>query len=173
MVISDKKQKGDFMKLFLEDSVAGITDNMEVTPHWLGTLIIAMFVVVVIAIFMFMARDFIMQIFSRKVTATATLISKFKEEYVDKKMYVGNGAVQDGLAEKGIIYYFILELENGKRVTFPVSKDVYDISVEGTEGVLTYKYKTMISFDARTEGTRIRKDTEVLDKYFVSFQDKL
>lgn len=88
-------------------------------------------------------------------------------------MYAGAGAIQEGLAEKGIAYYFTMNLDTGKIVTFPVSKDMYDVYAEGTKGILTYKYKTLMSFEAETEGTKVRKDISDLEGYFVSMQDKL
>lgn len=161
------------MTAFTQIGAVGTTNNFEVAPHWLGVLILTVFAVVVIAIFVFMAKDFIMQVLSKKITTTATLASKFQEEYVNKQMYAGAGAVQEGLAEKGITYYFTMKLDNGKIVTFPVSKDMYDVYAEGTKGIVIYKYKTLIAFEAETEGTKVRKDTGELNRYFVSFQDRL
>ena len=40
-------------------------------------------------------------------------------------------------------------------------------------GILTYKYKTLMSFEAETEGTKVRKDISDVEGYFVSMQDKL
>ena len=142
------------MTTFTQIGAVGTTDNFEVAPHWLGVLILTVFAVVVIAIFIFMAKDFIMQVLSKRITTTATLASKFQEEYVNKRMYAGTGAIQEGLAEKGIAYYFTMNLDTGKIVTFPVSKDMYDVYAEGTKGILTYKYKTLMSFEAETEGTK-------------------
>ena len=144
------------MTTFTQIGAVGTTDNLEVAPHWLGVLILTVFAVVVIAIFIFMAKDFIMQVLSKRITTTATLASKFQEEYVNKRMYAGTGAIQEGLAEKGI-----------------ASKDMYDVYAEGTKGILTYKYKTLMSFEAETEGTKVRKDISDLEGYFVSMQDKL
>ena len=161
------------MTTFTQIGAVGTTDNLEVAPHWLGVLILTVFAVVVIAIFIFMAKDFIMQVLSKRITTTATLASKFQEEYVNKRMYAGTGAIREGLAEKGIAYYFTMNLDTGKIVTFPVSKDMYDVYAEGTNGILTYKYKTLMSFEAETEGTKVRKDISDLEGYFVSMQDKL
>ena len=88
------------MTTFTQIGAVGTTDNFEVAPHWLGVLILTVFAVVVIAIFIFMAKDFIMQVLSKRITTTATLASKFQEEYVNKRMYAGAGAIQEGLAEK-------------------------------------------------------------------------
>ena len=129
------------MTTFTQIGAVGTTDNLEVAPHWLGVLILTVFAVVVIAIFIFMAKDFIMQVLSKRITTTATLASKFQEEYVNKRMYAGTGAIQEGLAEKGIAYYFTMNLDTGKIVTFPVSKDMYEVYAGGTKGILTYKYK--------------------------------
>ena len=153
------------MTTFTQIGAVGTTDNLEIAPHWLGVLILTVFAVVVIAIFIFMAKDFIMQVLSKRITTTATL--------VNKRMYAGTGAIQEGLAEKGIAYYFTMNLDTGKIVTFPVSKDMYDVYAEGTKGILTYKYKTLMSFEAETEGTKVRKDISDLEGYFVSMQDKL
>ena len=88
------------MTTFTQIGAVGTTDNLEIAPHWLGVLILTVFAVVVIAIFIFMAKDFIMQVLSKRITTTATLASKFQEEYVNKRMYAGTGAIQEGLAEK-------------------------------------------------------------------------
>ena len=69
------------MTTFTQIGAVGTTDNLEVAPHWLGVLILTVFAVVVIAIFIFMAKDFIMQVLSKRITTTATLASKFQEEY--------------------------------------------------------------------------------------------
>ena len=50
-----------FMTTFTQIGAVGTTDNLEVAPHWLGVLILTVFAVVVIAIFIFMAKDFIMR----------------------------------------------------------------------------------------------------------------
>ena len=68
------------MTTFTQIGAVGTTDNFEVAPHWLGVLILTVFAVVVIAIFIFMAKDFIMQVLSKRITTTATLASKFQEE---------------------------------------------------------------------------------------------
>ena len=77
------------MTTFTQIGAVGTTDNLEIAPHWLGVLILTVFAVVVIAIFIFMAKDFIMQVLSKRITTTATLASKFQEEYVNKRMYAG------------------------------------------------------------------------------------
>ena len=103
------------MTTFTQIGAVGTTDNLEVAPHWLGVFNTNLYLtVVVIAIFIFMAKDFIMQVLSKRITTTATLASKFQEEYVNKRMYAGTGAIQEGLAEKGIAYYFTMNLDTGK-----------------------------------------------------------
>jgi len=129
-------------------------------------------VVLAIALF-FMAKDAIMRMFSKEVKTEATLVSKFVDDYVDKKMYATSNGVEGGVAEKGKTYYETFEMADGKRITFAVSKDRYDVALEGASGVLVFKYRDLISFKAETEGTKDRPDTTEAGNYFVSLKDKM
>ena len=52
----------------------------------------------------------------------------------------------------------IFEDSKGRDIGLNVTKDVYDVAVEGVEGTLVYKGKRYISFDGITQGTVLRDD---------------
>lgn len=132
----------------------------EMFPLWLQIVVYILLIAIALWIFKNAIKDLFVALFSKKVSVKATLKVKQAQQYVNKKMYItqGGGGVAGGIAEKGIEYTLIFEDSKGRDIGLNVTKDVYDVAVEGVEGTLVYKGKRYISFDGITQGTFLRDD---------------
>lgn len=111
-------------------------------------------------------KDFIKNLFSKRVVIEARLVSKTAVPFVSQRVYAyGNRAeVETGLTEKGCVYKFFFEMEGEKKyASFEVAKNLFDVAVEGEKGMLDYKGTKFFSFDGRTEGTVARPEGNLND----------
>lgn len=139
----------------MDAAPGGTAAQSDLFPIWVQVLVGILILAVVVIVLYWFFGDLFRALLSKKRTVEATLDSKLSEEYVSQTMYVNSSQSQvtDGLAEKGKEYYARFILENGKTINLQIPKNVYQVAVEGSKGILTYRGKHFISYDARTEGT--------------------
>lgn len=152
-----------------------LSQSKDLFPPAIQIIIIIIIIAGLLFFLRMLLKDALTAIFSKKKSIPVTLISKSAVPYVGKKVFVtGNnayGGVDAGVAEKGMDYFFTFQPENGKMITLTGPKELYDVALEEGTGILTYKGKTLISYDGPTEGTRMHNDTLQYD--FVGLNKKL
>jgi hypothetical protein len=138
-------------------------------PGWMQVVALIVLSVLVLGLLYIIFKNLLVNLFSKRVTTTAKLISKIKVPYSTQKVYMSSDVgVESGLVEKSNLYKFYFELSNkDKVIELEVSKDVFDVTDEGAEGMLDYKGHTFFSFDGKIKGTGTVIDSETNQNDFI------
>lgn len=156
----------------------GYLENKWLIHHsiWKMPLLGIFGIIVVIDLLIFVLFDVISKNI-RKITdkekeVEAKLISKSSSPYTTQKAMVSNSAggrsnVDLSHTLSGVRYEINFQLQDGKMLTFFVSKQFYDALQEGAEGKLHYQGKNLIGFINQNIQVQNREGK----KGFVSFAD--
>jgi hypothetical protein len=124
-------------------------------PIWLEIICDIFWIIVIILIFRGLYKNYFINVFSRRKTVRAELISKVREEYYETKFYnsVSRGiqSPASGLyvGNKGIAYRLYFKIQN-KVIELDVDEATFQALPETGFGLLDYKGNIYFSFNLET-----------------------